>query len=181
MSHFLAPSEETILSPATIDEWFRPIHVWDDGITQVGAPWEILRLPNTGGGTFDLYTKSGNLAGFHTSFAVDRMTGYGVVVLMTGQYADATGIAAMAAEEYFHPVFKASLAEASKTTYTGSYELDDHKVVVVMNREALWVETLVVNGTDFLQTIADDYEVEPVALWPTSGDAEFRYAVSFCF
>lgn len=181
MTHFLAPSEETILPPTTIDEWFRPMHVWSDGLTMVGAPWEILSLPNTGGGTFDLYTKGGNLAGFHTSFAVDRMTGYGVVVLMTGQYADATGIAAMAAEEYFHPVFKASLAEANEKAYAGSYGLGDHKVVVVMNQEALWVETLVVNGTDFLQVVADGYEVEPVALWPTSGDGEFRCAVSSCF
>lgn len=174
MSQFLAPSEKTILSPTTIDEWFRPLHVWSDGLTQVGASWEILRLPDTGGGTFELYAKSGNLAGFHTHFAVNRATGYGVVVLMTGKYTDASGIAAKVVEEYFHPVFKTSLAEANKKAYAGTYKLGSDEVVVVMDREALWVEKLTVNGSDILKAVADPYEVEPVSLWPTGDITEFR-------
>lgn len=182
MSHFLAPSESTILSPTTIDEWFRPIHIWNDGITQVGAPWEILKLPSSSGGTFDLYTKGGNLAGFHTQFALDRATGYGIVVLMTGEFQDASGIAATVAEEYFHPTFKAALVEAVMDKYGGTYESHHHKVHVSVTDETLWVDMLVVNGSNILENFFGEYgaEVEPVALWPTVTAGEFRCVITVC-
>jgi len=177
MSQLLAPSENTIINPTTTDEWFRPIHVWNDGLSQTGAPWEILTLPSARGGTFDLYTKSGNLAGFHTSFSVDRATGYGVVVLMTGKYADATGIAATAAEKFFHPAFKSALAKATDKTYSGRYKSGTSEVVISVRDGALWTDKVVVNGTDLMKNLFGGYKVQPVALWPTGPKAEFRFAL----
>lgn len=180
MTHFLAPSDKTILSPTTIDEWFRPIHVWNDGLTQGGAPWEILRLPSSGGGSFDLYSKSGGLLGFHTQFALDRANGYGIVILMTGEYTDAGGIAARVAEEYFHPAFKSALVRATTERYAGTYNgSQGHEVHISVKDDVLSVDKLVVNRVDVLKKMFMQFgsQVEPVALWPTGTDGEFRCAI----
>jgi hypothetical protein len=180
MSQLLAPSATTILPPTTTDEWFRPIHVWTDGLTQSGAPWEILTLPSRSGGTFDLYSKSGNLEGFHTSFSLDRATGFGIVVLMTGRYTDATGIAAMAAEKYFHPAFKSALTTVCEEIYSGTYKsAGTNEVVISLQDNALWTNKIIINGTDFLKAKSMGYKVQPVALWPTGRTKrEFRCVVA---
>jgi hypothetical protein len=43
-----------------------------------------------------------------------------------------------------------------------------------MDREALWMDKLMVNGNDFLQEITGANVSEPVALWPARGTTEFR-------
>ena len=45
MKTFLSPTAEGgLISPTVVREWLRPLHVWRDGMNEVGAPWEIRKL-----------------------------------------------------------------------------------------------------------------------------------------
>ena len=64
MQTFLDPrnNKKALLSPYAMREWTRPLHGWDDGLSEVGAPWEITKMPDSnrvprrffGKSTFDL-------------------------------------------------------------------------------------------------------------------------------
>lgn len=47
MKTFLSPTADGgVISDYTVREWLRPLHAWSDGLQEVGAPWEIVKLPN---------------------------------------------------------------------------------------------------------------------------------------
>lgn len=154
----------------------RPIHTWSDGLTQVGLPWEIYRLPdhtNNDGATFDLYTKSGDLPGFSANFAVDRAAGYGVVVLVTGAYSGTDDLTVRIAEEYLHPAFQNASVGAIQEAYAGMYKSENNEAVVSLRDGALWADKVVVNGTDILANFNSGVGGS-AALWTTGRQHEFR-------
>ena len=58
MQMLIAPSSAKGLLPAqTISEWLRPIHGFDDGLTEIGIPWEIVKLPDSHGIPRRFYSK----------------------------------------------------------------------------------------------------------------------------
>lgn len=183
-SHILShESNATFLTSSTIDEWLRPIHVWADGYTQVGLPWEIYRLPDytsNNGGTFDLYTKSGNLPGFNTIFALDRAAGNSIIILSTGNYS-VDSLAVSIATEYMHPAFQNAEVQAINETYTGLYGSGDNEAVVSFGNGTLWVDKLVVNGANILEEFGSGVDQGSVALWTTGRQNEFRYIFVSCF
>lgn len=92
------------------------------------------------------YAQHENMRGFHTNFAVDRATGYGIVILMAGKYTNAAALAAMAAGEYLHTAFKHHLVKANVQIYVGTYGSSSHGLFILIKEGALWVERILVNG-----------------------------------
>lgn len=59
MQTFLDPrnNKHALLSPYAMREWLRPLYGWDDGYSEVGSPWEIMKIPDTYGIPRRYYSK----------------------------------------------------------------------------------------------------------------------------
>ncbi|KAG8896543.1 hypothetical protein FRC01_011732, partial [Tulasnella sp. 417] len=95
MQTFLDPSRNnSLLSPYSMREWLRPLHGFPDDFSEIGAPWEIVKIPDSNGNTKRWY--SGNFLASNSNFIFDPVSSFGVVVLMTGQYRFALELAIQA-------------------------------------------------------------------------------------
>ncbi|KAF8167663.1 beta-lactamase/transpeptidase-like protein [Crassisporium funariophilum] len=179
MKTFLSPTAKGGVVPArVIREWLRPLYVWDSNVPQqVGAPWEILNI-----GGVQAYTKGGNLPGYHSEFALVPGYSYGIIVLMTGTYADTTSILAEAAN-HFQPAFEAITRQQLRKAYGGIW-INGHDVAEVgLVNGGLYLKQLVVRGVDVLGYVQSQdmglvkrRKGVPVALWSTGRTGEFRLA-----
>ncbi|KIO26859.1 hypothetical protein M407DRAFT_23917 [Tulasnella calospora MUT 4182] len=127
MQTFLDPSrKESLLSPYAMREWLRPLHGFPDDITEVGAPWEIVKVPDTNGNPRRWYSKSGNLLTSHSIFIFDPTTSFGVIVLMTGLDHNALKIA-INTIQIFQRAFDTLLEQTTMQLYGGYWKSDDGK------------------------------------------------------
>ncbi len=187
MQSLLAPDAHGgVVSDSVIREWLRPLHGWSDGFLEVGAPWEIIKL-NPGvrlyskGERISLawarlcsltYTKcaGGNLPGYHSQFSINPQYSYGVIVLVTGSYADTVTLA-LEATALFQPVFEQLQAEMAAKSYAGVWKGDDSVAIIDIVGGVLYLQLLVVEGVDVLSLVSTG---KPVALWSTGRSDEFR-------
>ncbi|RUS27772.1 hypothetical protein BC938DRAFT_482746 [Jimgerdemannia flammicorona] len=165
-----------LLPRRTLREWLRPLSSLPDSRTEVGLTWEITKLHPSytlTGREPRLYSKSGNLPGYHSELTVRPDLGLGVVVLMTGDDSDAAVLVDRVLE-VLEPVVERKWVEKVKKRYVGTYvggEGNRFKVGIGA-KDVLSVMELVVNGTDLLAIVGS----KEVALWSTGRLDEFRLA-----
>ena len=114
----------------------------------------------------------GNLPGYHSQFALVPERAFGIIVLVTGEYADTVSLTD-AAVSRFAPAFAALQVEAVARAYAGVFHGERALAVVSVQYEMLFVDTLVVRGVDVLAA-AGAGAGRPVALWSTGRKDEFR-------
>ncbi|KAF7303250.1 Beta-lactamase domain-containing protein [Mycena kentingensis (nom. inval.)] len=176
MQSFLSPKPHGVVSPYVMREWLRPLHAWSDGFQEVGAPWEIAKVGQDSEAR--LYSKGGNLPGYHSQFVLNPQWSYGVVVLVTGTYTD-TATLAREAIDRFQPAFKQELVNQVADAYTGIWIGDDSVVIVTLENDELFLQTLIVGDQDVLSLLQQNPPKgsQPVALWSTGRLGEFRLAI----
>lgn len=91
------------------------------------------------------------MAGYHAAVAIHPGTGYGVSVLLGGNYFDAAKLA-YDAFEIFQPAIDAVLAETATNMYAGKWASDDSQssASIIVEDGTLYVEQFTSNGTDIL-------------------------------
>lgn len=91
------------------------------------------------------------MAGYHSAVAIHPGTGYGIAVLLGGNYFDATKLA-YDAFEIFQPAIDGVLAEMAATLYAGSWASQDGEssALIVVEKGTLYVNRFILNGTDVL-------------------------------
>ncbi|KAJ7110015.1 beta-lactamase/transpeptidase-like protein [Mycena epipterygia] len=174
MQSFLSPKRTGVISPYIVREWLRPLHAWSDGFQEVGAPWEIAKV----GREARIYSKGGNIPGYHSQFVLNPQWSYGVIVLVTGNYSDTMTLAQEAISR-FQPAFENLLLLEVLYTYGGVWVGDDSVAVVTIEDGALYLQALLIGDMDvlsLLQRIPSDGP-KPVALWSTGRPHEFRLAI----
>ncbi|KAJ6504417.1 beta-lactamase/transpeptidase-like protein, partial [Mycena vulgaris] len=175
MQSFLSPTGTGVISPYVVREWLRPLHAWSDGFQEVGAPWEIAKV----GREARLYSKGGNLPGYHSQFVLNPQWSYGVIVLVTGNYTDTVTLAQEAISR-FQPAFENLLVMQVLYAYGGVWVGDDSVAVVTIDADhALYLQTLIVGDQDILRSLQRNPpgEAKAVALWSTGRPHEFRLAI----
>ncbi|KAJ6575319.1 beta-lactamase/transpeptidase-like protein [Mycena capillaripes] len=174
MQSFLSPKATGVISPYVVREWLRPLHAWSDGFQEVGAPWEIAKV----GREARLYSKGGNLPGYHSQFVLNPQWSYGVIVLVTGNYTDTVTLAQEAISR-FQPAFENVLLMEVFSAYAGIWVGDDSLAVVTIEEQGLFLQALIVRGQDVLNILQRNPPrgAKPMALWSTGRLHEFRLAI----
>lgn len=93
------------------------------------------------------------MAGYHSAFGIHPASSYGIVVLLGGHYPDATKIA-YDSLDFLQPAFDKSHAELAASLYGGKWSSSDGNSIasVVVQKGTLFVEKLILNGSDVLAT-----------------------------
>ncbi|EIN12787.1 beta-lactamase/transpeptidase-like protein [Punctularia strigosozonata HHB-11173 SS5] len=180
----LAPSHNAGLLPEhVVREWLRPLHVWNDRSQEVGAPWEIHKFGK--GDAVRVYTKGGSLPGYHTLFALNPEHSYTMILLTTGPFSGPHDIVDPALG-LVQPEFERILAREAGRLYAGAWlpspssadPFQNHVELTIWDG-TLWVENLVVNGTDILALFQDvpSGKARRAPLWPTGREGEFRVSL----
>ncbi|PVF96243.1 beta-lactamase/transpeptidase-like protein [Serendipita vermifera] len=169
-------SKSPLLSPYSIREWLRPIHVFPDRFSQVGLAWEITQTPDRHGRLQHYYSKSGNLRTYHSQLTINQELGFGVVVLMTGSFPD-SGWFTQKAIRFLQPVFESHLEEVTNQNYGGLWESEGsggpNQMELKVKGGVLWVTKWIMNGDDYLKI----YKHPKISLWSTGRLHEFRAGV----
>ncbi|KAG8945132.1 hypothetical protein FRC04_001198 [Tulasnella sp. 424] len=155
MQTFLNPSRaDSLLSPYAMREWLRPLHGFPDDLTEVGAPWEIIKVPDTNGNPRRWYSKTGNLRGSHSVFVFDPTTSFGVIVLMTGLDHKALKIGINAIQIY-QSAFDKLVEQTTMELYGGYWQSEDKQSVAItyVEKGSLWLSRLFLNGTDVFEQL----------------------------
>lgn len=119
------------------------------------------------------------MAGYHAAVALHPGTSYGVAVLLGGHYPDAAKLA-YDAFDIFQPAIDRALAELSTALYAGKWASSDGEssAAVVLHKGTLYVEHLVLNGTDAMAVFDSPGRV---ALRSSHRRDEFRWVPYFLF
>lgn len=176
-----APSPELKFFPGLMREWLRPVHLWADGTQAVGAPWEINYMPleNKASKRVAIYNKAGDLPGFHSMFTLNPEYGYGIVLMITGDYADTLSVVSKALQ-ILQPAFDTTLKERVKSTYVGKYVLEgghgQNHAEVTLHGGQLRLARLMVSGVNVLEMLQQGLpgEHQAAKLWSTGRPHEFR-------
>lgn len=197
MQTFLDPSRNnSLLLPSVMREWLRPIHGFPDDLSEIGAPWEIKKLPNSFGSPRRLFAKGewysllclflfhlgfifigGNLQAYHSNFVMDPSSAYGAIVLMTGRYHDAAYIATQIIQA-FQAAFDPKVTGIASGRFGGFWVSEDEMstAVTYMENGSLWINQLILNGTDVFEVLEGPRypSHRRYGLWTTGRDDEFR-------
>ncbi|KAG8987009.1 hypothetical protein FRB93_004977 [Tulasnella sp. JGI-2019a] len=160
-------------------EWLRPLHPFPDETTEIGAPWEIRKIPDTYGRPRRWYGKGGNLLVYQSQVYFNPDAGFGVVVLRTGRYRDPESIAHKVAQIY-QTAFDFAIGKNVAELYAGRWLSDDgnSEAITALQDGSLWFLKMVVNGTDIFQSLEGPHPVSKrFGLWATGKEDEFRIAV----
>lgn len=123
------------------------------------------------------------MPGYHTEFALVPEFQYGVIVLVTGTYANTAAFVHQAVS-LFQPAIRTLLQERVNKAYVGSWvatggakeEITTAEIKIING--GLYLTELVVRGFDVLKIIEDAdislHGPSPVALWNTGRPGEFR-------
>ncbi|KZV92719.1 beta-lactamase/transpeptidase-like protein [Exidia glandulosa HHB12029] len=158
------------ISPYTVREWMRPLYSFADDFYEVGHVWEIVKRKDSFGRTYRIYEKNGALGGFHTVYALNPDSGYGVIALTSGSHFDAHNIA-WDLFDILQTSVDAYRATTLKNTYSGTYLTADksNKVFISVRNGNLYADQFVLENEDFQG---------PVALWPVAEDG-LTFRLSF--
>ncbi|KZW04275.1 beta-lactamase/transpeptidase-like protein [Exidia glandulosa HHB12029] len=170
-----AATKGALLTASTLREWFRPVHLWQDHATEVGLLWEIARRQDSFGRTYRTYEKLGVLNSYHHVFTLNPSSGYSVIVLTSGAFANTHDIAQKAYSLY-QPAFDAILTEQLTSKYAGTWKSGNSTVSIAVGSGGLWVTGLVLDGEDVLKVVQGSDSA--VALWPASGTEIYRCVLS---
>lgn len=122
----------------------------------------------------------GDLPGYHTEFAIHQELSFGVIVLSTGTFTDASTIVQEIVSLY-QPAFDNILRRYMSELYEGTWITGRTGEIAVVKviAGALSMTRLFVRGVDVLALVQNaraDFvkKSEPVALWSTGRFGEFR-------
>jgi len=121
------------------------------------------------------------MPGYYSKFALFPEYSLGIIVLITGTYADTSSILEEAAK-HFLPAFEKLLQVELQRRYVGTWVNGDDVAEVTLNRGNLFLKKLFIRGLDVLKLFqtADAHAGltqragVPVALWSTGRVGEFR-------
>ncbi|KAI0738330.1 beta-lactamase/transpeptidase-like protein [Daedaleopsis nitida] len=155
---FLNPKHpKSQITSYSMRNWLQSVHTFDeDDWTEMGFMWEIIKARDSYGRLRKIYWKLGEMVGYHTALAIHPGTGYGVVVLMTGHYADSAKIA-YDAFDVFQPAIDKALAGLATQLYVGEWRdvdkaaKEESSARVVIDKGTLYVERLTLSGVDALK------------------------------
>jgi hypothetical protein len=187
---------QSLLTQTVVNEWLRPLHVWIDGINEVGAPWEIFRRFDSYGRAIPFYQKcmcfiqyspyhssfscqitAGSLAGYGTQFIVNPKSSYGIIVLATGRIRD-VGAFNDETISTFQPAFDRILSDRVAALYAGTWTNGSKdKAVISVEGGTLWIKEYTLQGKDVLKKLKNNAPggpKPPFAMWPTGKEGEFR-------
>lgn len=111
----------TLLSPRLTRQWMKPHSFLPNGISAVGAPWEIYQALGTNKTTW-MYTKSGDLGAYSTYLILLPDYDAGFTILTAG--AKATSISRILADitaTTFVPALESAAKEEAISLYEGEY------------------------------------------------------------
>lgn len=172
----LNPSQPgSIITPHSVTRWLRSVYEFDeDQLTGVGMAWEMIKHADSYGRLHKIHWKLGELPGYHTAIAVNPDSSYGVIVFIGGRYSDAAKLA-YDTFEIMQPAFDKARAVAAAELYTGEWRSNDgnSSAVITLNKGTLYVERLVLNGSDVLPLFGASPKL---ALSSTYRRDEFRIA-----
>ena len=165
------------LSKQSIGEWIKPLYAFDDGLTSVGLSWEIFRVP-FGQRRMSLYTKSGNIPGFHTMFGIDREREFGLSVLVSGQPTNTTALSIRIAKRFAETLDQEREKILAKE-YAGVYRNGNASVAQLQMRDGtLALTRAIFDGLDLFEAFhLGEGDGGAVALWPTAEPGVFRLAL----
>lgn len=112
---------------------------------------------------------------------------YGVALLMTGT-SEIAGDIALNIFKHIQPTLDFILAQQVSDLYSGKWVSGDGNstMTIVVSGGSLWIDSLVLNGTDVLRMTQglnpdDGKEPMPITMWSTGRTHEFRYMRSAIF
>ncbi|EIN11010.1 beta-lactamase/transpeptidase-like protein [Punctularia strigosozonata HHB-11173 SS5] len=176
---------DSLLSSTHMQQWLSTSYAWDDGITEPGHSWIALLRKDKWKRTQRLYQSFGQLNTFHSAWTINPRAGYGVVVLMTGDYPDSQDFTIQLVDA-FQPAFDDLLEVEARKSYVGRWSTagtssPDSEMVTSLRSGTLWVDKLTLNGTDTLGLLQGTDRPEPVMLWHTGAPGRFRLASGIPF
>ena len=127
--------------------------------------------------TSSIFSKGGTLPGYHSEFALIPGSSYGIIVLLTGSFADARDIV-LETVKNMQPVFAKTLETQLKRKYVGTWINGADIAEVKLVDGYLYLNKLVTRGVDVLRFVQNENKLVeqavPVALWTTGRLGEFR-------
>jgi hypothetical protein len=170
----LKPDDESpLLSPYSIREWVRPLHIFPDQFSQVGLAWEIMQFPDRHGRMHHYYSKAGNLEFYQSKFTINQDLGYGIVVMTTGRFPDANWFIEKAIG-FLQPIFGRHLEIITNRQYGGLWykegDKENNQVELKVKGGILWITKWSVGGDDYIKV----YKHGEIPLWSTGRLHEFR-------
>ena len=124
----------------------------------------------------DCLLPGGNLPGYHSQFVLNPQFSYGIIVLVTGEYADTVTLANHAVS-IFQPVFESLLKDMVVNHYSGLWRGDSSTAAISVSKErVLYLDLLIVEDIDILDFVGNG---KPAALWSTGRAGEFRYGIQY--
>lgn len=153
-----------LLSPNVTRGWLRPITHTSRLTSSVGRPWEIFRYTKTiQNRIIDIYTKSGDLGVYHSTFAIIPEYNVGFVTLTAGSAGNREPISAIILDTLI-PSLENAAREQADSAFAGTYTARNgvnSSITLSTDPEkpGLGITEWVSNETDFL------------AIWPEFGAA----------
>lgn len=152
----------------------RPMHVFQDAVTESGLVWEIYKTTDSHGREMRYYTKSGDLIYSHAEMVINPVLQYGIVVLLNGANEDAPYLAEQGIA-LLQPAFESILEKRAKDRYGGTwYGQGNDTIAMEVSDGTLWITKWLVNGTDFVNYYRGTSNAR-MAMWSTGRSDEFRY------
>ena len=129
--------------------------------------------------------EGGNLPGYHSVFAIVPEYSVGVVILVTGTYADTDTLLKEVGKRLLPTLEKLHQVELRRR-YVGTWTNGNDIAEIDLKKGVLYLKKLNVGGVDVLKAVEDlDYGLversgSPVALWATGRVGEFRCVAALC-
>lgn len=161
----------TLLTPRLKHQWLKPAQFLADGVSAVGAPWEIYQALETNKTTW-MYTKSGDLGKYSAYLVLLPDYDAGFTILVAGESASSVSrVLADVAAAVFVPAFEvAAKTEATENLvgeYMGSFsnntggDNDTFEIALeVDDGPGLNMVNYTVNGVDMRDAFAQLYKVK---------------------
>ena len=111
----------------------------------------------------------------HSLFSFNPEISLGVIALHNGVYGDMQYFVKKAIDAFW-PVFEKILEDRTRHLYGGTWVAKDSQVVLTVSDGSLWVTKMIVKGKNVLSAFwGTDKISEPLTLWSTEREDEFRY------
>ena len=184
----------SVITRYSRDKWLHSVHSFEeDDWTEVGWPWEIIKLPDSNGRLRKIYWKCmchrlytllslntplvvvGAMAGYHSALAIQPGSGYGVIVLSSGHYPDSANIT-YDIFELMQPAFDKALSEQAAKLYSGEWLSADgkSKATISVRKGTLYADEFVLDGSNIL----DSFHAQgSLALRSSERRDEFRFVL----
>lgn len=118
---------------------------------------------------------------YQASFAINPLSGYGVMAMSSGLYSDMLEFVLLAVEA-FQPAFDNLKDSISTDLYQGNWTSSDGQTYINISLDdgALWAHQIILEGTDAVTLLLGAVAAgDKVTLWPTfrPGVEEFRFVL----